>query len=594
MKYTVSENLGEKKGVVSNLHCFINRNLDTGFKTKWSGIWAPPYKYLDYYGIKINGIWLNQETLQATEYGDKMILHHEAGGIKVKEVIKAPADSPGITVALELKNNDKQKKAVHTLVEPGVDIRHKSQDTLNKDHKIEKGSNKLKISRNGKELIITSNKKFQIQGRPKHREHYPGEKQKCIVPGKVSFKNEVERSKTVRISFKTSKESPSKLEKQNQDLEHKDLGRLFNCSIDSIRNLVYDQEGTGVIAGHPWFQSYWARDTFWTILGLIDAGQFKLCEKMLTNFAKKELPSKININKQNRTKYKGKTDTSPLFLIAADKLKTYFGTNQKIQEGVEKAKNQVETNKQGIVLHDPEGTWMDTLSREKAVEIQSLWLEASKRHDMKQEKNLREGLERFEQENHMKDSLREKHGITANPAVPLMFKQVDTEKAERYLERMNAELSSTYGARTMSMLNPDYTPKGYHTGSTWGLTTAWLAAANIRYSNQKQAKNMLKKQSQFLDTGQLGALPETVNSETGKNIGCSEQAWSAALIPHIIDKHLLGINVKSPEKATINPVDNLSCLRKGKKIGDSRIDLKIEQGSTKILNKPKTNITIKN
>ncbi|MFB6147729.1 MAG: amylo-alpha-1,6-glucosidase, partial [Candidatus Nanohaloarchaea archaeon] len=74
----------------------------------------------------------------------------------------------------------------------------------------------------------------------------------------------------------TSGGSFDSLESREQELSHETLGRCFNSAVDSMENLVYDRNGKGVIAGHPWFQDYWARDSFWTLLGLVDAGYFEL------------------------------------------------------------------------------------------------------------------------------------------------------------------------------------------------------------------------------------------------------------------------------------------------------------------------------
>ena len=593
MRYKVSENLSDRNGVVSNLHCFLMRSLDTGFKTKWSGLWSPPYKYLDYYGIRINGIWLDSDSVQAVEYGDQMTLHHDVGGIRVKENIAAPSDTPGIEVTLELESKNKEKKAAHVMLEAGVDIRHKSQDISHEDYNIETGPNRVRLARGGKNLMITSEEELNLKGDPYQREHFPGEKQECIVPGKIFFKKELENVETINFRFTTSEGSFGSIEKRNQNFEHDKLDRLFKYSITSVKNLIYDKEGIGINAGHPWFQSYWARDTFWTLMGLIDAGYFELSEDILTNFAKREnIPGKINLEGENRTKYSGESDTSPLYLIAADKLERHFRINDQIQDGIQKAKHNLEIDQKGVALHSPEGTWMDTLNRERAVEIQSLWLEAAKRHNMDEKDELKKGLNRFKREDYIKDSLRGDDMATINPAIPLMYGQIQEGDARRYLEKINAEFSSRYGARTVSMLEPDYSSDGYHTGSSWGLTTAWAAAANLRYGNNKQGLNMLGKLRQFLDRGQLGALPEVVDSEDGENLGCSEQAWSSGLIPHIVDSYIIGIKARDPNKVVIDPIEGLNCLRTGKKIGDSEIDIKVSEGEPEVLNNPELKVII--
>ena len=590
MRYSVTENLQDRSGVISNLHCFLNRNLDTGFKTKWSGLWSPPYKYLDYYGIKVNGIWLGEETVQAAEYGEEMVFHHEIDSLRVTETVRASSTAPGITIELKYENKLEGKKAVHTMVEPGVDIRHKSEDVDETDYSLEKGPNRLTASRNDRKLMISSDEDFEISGGPYEKEHFPGERQKCLIPGQLSFRTEMDTVETIEIDFTTSDGVFGTIEQFEQGLELEGLGRLFNYSVESLQNLIYDREGAGIIAGHPWFQSYWARDSFWSVLGLIDAGYFELSEDILTNFAERGLPDKINIENEDRTRYTGESDTAPLFLIAADKLDRHFRINDRIEEGIEEARDRLEIGEDGVVEHDKDGTWMDTLERDRAVDVQALWLRAAEAHDMDEKEDLKQGLKKFEEEDYARDNLGEDSAETINPAVPLMFNQFGEAKGQKYLEKINAEFSSRYGARTRSMADPGYVSDGYHTGSSWGLTTGWAAAANLAYGKEKQGRNMLEKFNQFLDREQLGALPEVVDSEDGHNLGCTEQAWSAGLAVHVIDTYLLGIDVRSPDKIRIDPAEDVSCVRTGKKVGDTEIDIRVKDGEPEILNDPNIEI----
>ena len=136
MRYNLTENLSERKGVISNLHGFLNRHLDGGFKSKWSGYWTPPYKYMDYFSFKVNGIWLDQETLQGVEYGDKIVYYHETGSLAVEEHIKTPDKVPGLEVELKIRNKGRDRKAVQTVLETGVDIRKKDEDVPDRDYSL--------------------------------------------------------------------------------------------------------------------------------------------------------------------------------------------------------------------------------------------------------------------------------------------------------------------------------------------------------------------------------------------------------------------------------------------------------------------------
>ncbi|MFB6180299.1 MAG: amylo-alpha-1,6-glucosidase [Candidatus Nanohalobium sp.] len=592
MEYNLSENLAGRKGVISNLHGFLNRHLDTGFKSKWSGYWTPPHKYLDYFSFKVNGIWLDSKTLEGVEYGDKFIFYHETGSLSIEEHVSTPEEMPGLKVKLKIKNKGQERKAVQTVLEPGIDIRHKSDDLPERSFELEEDDNRLNVSALDKKLVIESDRNFKRKGDPYTKEHYPGEKQKCFIPGEIVFREEIppESSVTTTTKFLTSEAKFSKLEDQEQELRDRKLGRTFKYSIESMKNLIYDREGLGLIAGHPWFQEYWARDTFWTVLGLIDAGYFELSKKILENFAEKDIPGLIQLDTGEGDSTE-RADTLPLFVIAVEKLKKHYKVCEELEEAVDKAFSNLELE-DGVVQHGDKATWMDTLERSPAVDIQGLWLAAAEKTGKKDKaEKLREGLEKFQENGYLKDYLGENAPKTINPAVPLMFGLFDEEPSEEILEKINGEFSSMYGARTRSVIDPGYKADGYHEGAAWGLTTMWAAAANLQYGKERQGINHLEKMTQFVDRNQPGALPEVVNAETGDLMGCSEQAWSAGLFVHVVDSYILGIQVKD-EKVVVDPVESFSGKRIGKRVGDEKIDLKFEDGEVEVLNSPSIDVVV--
>ncbi len=592
MKYSFSENLADRKGVVSNLHGFLNRYLDTGFKTKWSGFWVPPYKYMDYFAFKVNGIWLDSDTLEGVEYGEDMIFYHETGSLSIEEHIKAPEGLPGLNVRLKIRNKNQERKAVQAVLETGVDIRHKSDDVPEADYTLEEGTDRINIRSQDRNLVVETEQEFSVQGESYVKEHEPGERQECFVPGEIVFREEIpaETTGSIELNFITSDASFKDIREHEQELRNQALGRTFSYSVESMKNLVYDRQGTGLIAGHPWFQEYWARDTFWTLLGLIDAGYFDLSRDILENFAEKDLNSKIDLE-NGEGDGMAREDTYPLFVIAADKLRRHDEISEDIEEAVDEAFEKLDTEN-GVVRHDAEATWMDTLERSPAVDVQSLWLKAAGIEGREVSEDLAEGLKNFKTRGYLRDSLSSDSPTTINPAVPLMFGQIGEKDAESCLEKINGEFSSMYGARTRAVTDPGYSGDGYHEGAVWGLTTGWAAAANLEYGSEKQGRNFLEKMTQFVDRNQPGALPEVVDAETGELLGCSEQAWSAGLYVHVIDSYLLGIQVRD-EKVVIDPSEEFTGKRLGKRIGEERLDIRFEEGEVEILNNPELEIDIR-
>lgn len=593
MAYHLRDEFSGKTGTVSNLNGFIYRDLDTGFSSKWSGYWNPPYKYIDYIAAKINGVWLDKSTLAGVDYSsDELVYYHETESLTVKEVIKTPEGFPGFRFELEIENKTDDTKAVLAKIETGVDIRRRDQDIGNQDYSMEKSENRVLISNSTSKLVISSEQEFKLNGNEYIKEHYPGEKQKCFVPGKISFREEIEGYETenIQMEMKTGEASFKDIEKPEPSIEDHEVARLFNSSASSMRKLVYDENGLGIIAGHPWFQNFWGRDMFWTLLGFIDAGYFETSHEILENYAEQEgFPTRI---KEEANPDRQGADEAALFVIAAGKLDNHWRISEKIEEKMQKAVEQIEIDSKGIVKHNKDGTWMDTLERSPAVDIQALNLHAANIMGSDKADELEKGLEEFKNEEYLSDTIND-DARTINPAIPLMFDQLDEETTEKALEVINAEFNSLYGARTRSMTDPGYDSSGYHTGSVWGLTTGWAAAANLANGKKGQGVNFLKKMNKYLDRNQLGGLPEVVDAENGELLGCGEQAWSAGITAHVIDTYLLGMKVEN-RKLKIEAPAEVSCTRYKKRVGNEKVNLKFNEGEVEVLDNTGVDVEVVN
>jgi glycogen debranching enzyme len=580
MKYSF-RNPGERVGCVTGSDELLYRRLDSNYSTKWTGLWIPPYKYMDYHAFRVNGEWLGSGNLDGVEYGDVMRLHWELESLSVTEQVSPAEEFAGFRIELTVENTSEGPKAVRTGLELGVDIREKSEDLGPKEYVLERKSDLIRVKTGTRYLEIEPNDSFSIENDSYLKEHFPGEKQRCFVPGELGFKWDLDPGESFDLELKLrtdQEETPL----DSRDLKNRYSGPFdqeFAEGIDSLLNLSYGRNDTGILAGHPWFQSYWARDTFWSLLGLIDAGEFELTHEMLKNFAERGLPGRIFLEGESDSH--ARSDTYPLFVIAAKKLERNWKIGETVEKGIEDAMDHLEMDGD-LVDHPGEGTWMDTLERSPAVDLQSLWLEAAKLTGYKRESSLRNGLEEFVNEQFIEDSLEEGSARTVNIAVPLMFGHIEEEKALNALEKLNGEFSSRYGARTRSVADPGYDSSGYHTGSAWGLTTGWAACANFQYGNFVQGKNFLERLARTARMTQPGGFPEVLDAETGEILGCTEQAWSAAFMVHAIDSYMLGIQAKQDISA--EPFDEVECER-SKRIGDEVVSLEFNNGEFKVLDR---------
>lgn len=567
-------------GAVSDSDTLIYRGLNTGYFSKWAGLWVPPYKYMDFHAYRVNGTWLAPGTISGAEYGDAFVHHFDLDSLQVEERLEPAEEFAGAVSKLKVTNNSGDPKAIRTGLEIGVDIREKSCDIGPEEYNVDRGD-QVTVSTGDRSFTVGADESFEKSGEPHIREHEPGgERQKCLVPGEMGFRWELQpgEEKVLEIYFRTDRQK-SEIEPgvPEQTYEGK-FSRSFTDAARSMENLSYGRSGGGILAGHPWFQSYWARDTFWTLLGMIDAGAFNFSRKVLENYAERGLPGKISLATSEEPH--ARSDTYPLFVIAADKLKRHHSTSKTIEESVEKAMKQLEIE-DGVVKHPPEGTWMDTLERGPAVDLQSLWLRACRITGDSRAKELEKGMERFVTDDFMKDFLGENSPRAVNVAVPLMFGQLEHEDAAKVLQRLNGEFSSRYGARTRSVADPGYQSYGYHTGSAWGLTTGWAAAANFRYGKLGQGQNFLERLSRTGDMKQPGGFPEVLDAENGNILGCTEQAWSAGLLVHAIDSYMLGIHAESPDKLEVDPSGNVNGRRE-KLVGDESVELVFEDGEVTV------------
>ncbi|MFB6147728.1 MAG: hypothetical protein ABEJ66_02480, partial [Candidatus Nanohaloarchaea archaeon] len=173
MRYSLRENLSDTSGTVSNLHGFLHLFNDHGFRNKWTGYWAPPYKFLDYFSFRVNGKWLSHDTINATEYGDDYVFHHSTGSLELDEHVEAPDSLPGLRITLDIRNRTDEPKAVRATMELGVDIRHKSDDLGPGVYDQEVKNRRLTVSHGGKKLMVSTEQDFRLEGDPYVKEHYP-------------------------------------------------------------------------------------------------------------------------------------------------------------------------------------------------------------------------------------------------------------------------------------------------------------------------------------------------------------------------------------------------------------------------------------
>ncbi|HZD35730.1 MAG TPA: amylo-alpha-1,6-glucosidase [Nitrososphaeraceae archaeon] len=363
----------------------------------------------------------------------------------------------------------------------------------------------------------------------------------------------------------------------------------------------YDELGPGICAGLPRFPNYWARDTGWSLKGYLSLGDYEFVLSVLENFfihqarkttrttVKGELPMIISGKAFLHNTTYGSADSTFLFPWS---IREYVYSTGNIGYLKKRWKNIVDLincgfskdiDGDGLIEHGFTGvaeklpiqdsTWMDHIDRRKnANDVQALFYESlcigidlakimnDKLQLKKWEKgalNLKEKIELEywdNKEGFYFDTIRrdgtKDASIRPNALIMLLTGVTDIKThAEAVLRRIEkSDITTPWGVRTLSSLDPKYHPSLYHDGAIWPLVTGWAAAAETKYGRKEQAlyyiesmaERILSENGMFAETYR-GDRPEPFNS-------CILQAWSLAMYVHAVRELFLGMH--------INLVDN--------------------------------------
>jgi len=176
--------------------------------------------------------------------------------------------------------------------------------------------------------------------------------------------------------------------------------------------------------------------------------------------------------------------------------------------------------------------------------------------------------------------------IRPNALIPIMLGYVDREKALRALSRVDKpDMTTPWGVRTLSSLDPKYDPKAYHDGCVWPLVTGWAAMANIRYGRIEKAFSLIKLMArQILD--EAGMYPELYRGDKEESFNaCILQAWSIASYINSLFQ-LLGIERNALDKSLKLspriPSELTTITLKRVRLGDSNLTITISRLIEKI------------
>ncbi len=574
--------LSENSYFLASPNGFFYRYCGNGFQNKWTGLWDNETKHVEYFAAKAGDDWLSENNTHTMNYNGSLAEHvYEITGGLATELLGFHPERNELLLLYELPD-------VRTLeLELAIDIRLRHENNTNRAHAWNQKGHTIEIANAiGKTWITVFSGDLQKTGQAFQKNHAPGgELQTCSV-NKLFL-----RGKTIGLSIRTTPRGVKNisdalkaleqkhtayqaledhlLESDNQTLEH--AIRWSRIGIE----LLTQKRGKHTIycAGYPWFTQGWGRDTFWALYGLVDLDMIKQAENQIEMYANAQRDGRIaNFLPDTYNSI----DATLLWLIAVAYTARRNGNAKWLKKLAPKITAALEflkkNTRNGLLVHDAgsHDTWMDTLPRpQTGIDVQSLFVEAltqTKRNwKWMSAKPFAYENERIDAENQLQkhfaktpfppdrminvQTFEMDNVQTANPVLPLLFGQFPEKTAELTLNRLeSSDFSNQTGLRSRAHGQPNYDPAGYHTGRVWSLTTAWLAMAEYRLGRSENAYRTLESFFMELERNNLGGIAETFHGETGQSNGAELQLWGQALLAHIIDAHLLGIEIDALEK----------------------------------------------
>jgi len=407
--------------------------------------------------------------------------------------------------------------------------------------------------------------------------------------------------------FKSITNSTLNLASSSQNQQHHTIVKLvraFEKAKTSLEYLKaeYDGLGPGICAGLPRFPNYWARDTGWSLRGYLAIGDYRFVIAVIENFLlhqarktsklamKGELPMIISGKSFLHDSTFGSADSTFLFPWAIREYVLATGDTHYLQSRWKQIVDLVnwgflkDLDRDGFIengftgvaekLPIQDSTWMDHIDRRKSAnDVQALFCESLKigselarivGDNYNQERwsrgadQLRANVEReywnnkdgFYYDTIRRDGTKDS-SIRPNSLVMLLTNTVeDRIKAHSVLTRIEKnDLTTPWGVRTLSSLDPKYHPSLYHDGAVWPLVTGWAAISEIKmnrlepalYYIESMAQRILSENGMYAETYR-GDRPEPFNS-------CILQAWSVGMFVYSLQEMMLGMRLNMLENS---------------------------------------------
>jgi predicted glycogen debranching enzyme len=347
--------------------------------------------------------------------------------------------------------------------------------------------------------------------------------------------------------------------------------------------IVDTDGGRTVVAGYPWFGE-WGRDAMVSLPGLtLVNNRLEDAKAVLGHFLGKIRNGRIMTESEGGSPVYRDFDSTLWMVDRLLQYVKYAGPNAgrkllgKHWNIVTEAMEYYSGIERGGLIGHRGGTWMDTLERSDAVEVQALWYNALKAYGRLADVcGLRPGIDagelagRFE-ENFVRgywngrylDDCRGDATIRPNQliALSLDYGCVGREMALRVLDGVEGSLLTPFGLRTLDPKDHRYMgsyegdagsrERAYHNGTVWPWLLGPYVRACVRYRGPADAERLRLFLEGFFERalgfGAVGSIGEVFDGNPPyKPGGCVSQAWSVGEPLRAYIEDVLGV---APEYA---------------------------------------------
>lgn len=297
----------------------------------------------------------------------------------------------------------------------------------------------------------------------------------------------------------------------------------------------------GLVAGYPWYSALWCRDLAWMLPAVAWLGDHAWAARSVENVFRFQALADLPILGGRRGELPMQLSAGPIFLYGTSDTSLYYpGLVRRLRDhsgstdlgerlaapirrildwaavrcdrstGLVRNGGEVETMSQEAVSghvrvgFDAVDTtiWDSTDRRDHAIDVQLLWADAlsaatslpppAAQGDGLAGLPAAESIRRrvagaywWEKEGYLYDSLRS-DGTPIERMRPNALRAVtdgllSPDRALRAVRRIGeSDMTTAWGVRTLSSLDPSYSPTAYHDGQVWTIATAWAAEAALQ------------------------------------------------------------------------------------------------------------------